>query len=312
MADLISVIVPTRDRPTELGAALDSVAAQDWPDLEVIVVNDGGAPLEPVVAEHRRSMDLRLLTLTEPRGVAAARNAAFPRARGAYLAFLDDDDVYLPGHLSAAMEVLAGGADAVYATAVVSDRRVERGSARDGDGPESTAPHAFDFPFDPDFLRVLNVVPPTSLVLRASPAVRFDPDLRTHEDWDLWLRLARDHGYRFEHLDRPGVVYHRLPAHATAPDPVAAGTRALTMFHQGYQRMLARWAVPPGSPAELYRRHVLRTYELAFARYATGRTLDSYWYERLVRTLYERYTRGERPEDLTPELSGLLEGAPRA
>ncbi|GGM86962.1 PfkB family carbohydrate kinase [Dactylosporangium sucinum] len=301
----LSVILPTRDRPETLRAALASVAAQRRDDTEVVVVNDGGAPVEPVLDEFRSHLDLRLITLLAEHGPSAARNHGIEAARGEYLSFLDDDDVYLPGHLESALTALAAGdADAVYATAGVSRRRVDPIAA---EPPE--LPHAFDFSFHDGFLSVLNYIPPTGLVVRAdlAEAMRFDPDLRIGEDWDLWLRLSRHRGYRFRHLDRLGAVYHRIPAHSVSADPVGDGRRALARFHDGYRRMCARWAVPAGSPQDGYRRLVLQVYDLAFVRYDSGRTLGSFWYERMVRLLYDGFVAGRPADALAPRLAPLLE-----
>lgn len=304
MAPLLSVILPTRNRPETLRKALASIAGQDA-DVEVIVVNDGGAPVADVVGEFGGRLDTRLVTLPAEAGPSAARNHAIDLAAGRYLSFLDDDDIYLPGHLGAALDALAGGdADVVYATAGVSRRWIDPAAA-----VPPRLPYAFDFAFDDAFLSVLNYIPPTGLVVRADrdEPIRFDPDLRAGEDWDLWLRLARHRGYRFRHLDRLGAVYHRIPAHAASADPIGDGRRALGMFHAGYRRMCARWAVPEPSAEAGYRGLVLRVYDLAFERYDGGRTLGAFWYERMVRLLYDGFRAGTPAGDLSPGLAQVLE-----
>jgi GT2 family glycosyltransferase len=99
----ISVVVPTFDRPAALVRCLDGIAAMRGagPDLEVVVVNDGGAPLPEVARERLRG---RLdLTVVEQRraGPAAARNTGADRARSTFVAFLDDDCVPAAGWLAA-------------------------------------------------------------------------------------------------------------------------------------------------------------------------------------------------------------------
>jgi GT2 family glycosyltransferase len=88
-----SIIIPTRDRPGQLAECLQSVARLETQSsrFQVIVVDDGSASsLEPVVEPFRDRMDITLWT-QEGRGPAAARNAGAKRARGAFLAFTDDD-----------------------------------------------------------------------------------------------------------------------------------------------------------------------------------------------------------------------------
>jgi glycosyltransferase involved in cell wall biosynthesis len=304
MAPQLSVVLPTRDRPRNLRTALTSVALQRCDDVQVVVVNDGGAPVDAVVGDYRDRLDVRVVSLPSPAGPSAARNAGLEVATGEYVSFLDDDDLYLPGHLESALRVLAhGDADAVYATAAVSEQWV------DPEHPPVGLAHAFDYPFHPRFLSVLNYIPPTGLVVRTAgaPSLRFDPGLRIGEDWDLWLRLTRDDGCRFTHLDSVGVVYHRIPAHTLSADPVGEGRRMLGLFHDGYRRMCARWPVADGSPESTYRGLVLRVYDLAFARYDDGATLPPFWYERLVRLLFGAFTADLPVRDVRPLLATVLE-----
>jgi glycosyltransferase involved in cell wall biosynthesis len=88
-----SVIVPTYNRPAQLGLCLQAISRLEYdPDgFEVIVVNDGGSvPLDPVIARFRGKVDITLLT-QQNSGPALARNNGAARARGQFLAFTDDD-----------------------------------------------------------------------------------------------------------------------------------------------------------------------------------------------------------------------------
>ena len=88
-----SIVIPTYARPRQLASCLQSLAELDYPHgrFEVIVVDDGGpVKLEGVVASMRDEIDVTLLTRTHA-GPAAARNAGAERARGEFLAFIDDD-----------------------------------------------------------------------------------------------------------------------------------------------------------------------------------------------------------------------------
>jgi GT2 family glycosyltransferase len=99
----ISVVIPTHDRPAALVRCLEGVAAMRGagPDLEVVVVNDGGAPL-PAAARERLARGLDLTVVQQRRaGPPAARNAGAERARGTFVALLDDDCVPDAGWLAA-------------------------------------------------------------------------------------------------------------------------------------------------------------------------------------------------------------------
>ena len=91
-------MIPTRDRPEWLQEAVASVLAQTIRDFELIVVNDGGSPVE--LPDDPRVREL----WQEGRGPAAARNAGIRESRGDYVCFLDDDDLYKPDRLFLGMQ----------------------------------------------------------------------------------------------------------------------------------------------------------------------------------------------------------------
>src|SRR5438552_2531519 len=91
-----SIIIPTHGRPAFLQEAVASVLAQSFADSEVLVVDDGNDEPVNVPADER----VRVLRHDVNRGAAAARNTGIRAARGRYISFLDDDDVYPPGRLA--------------------------------------------------------------------------------------------------------------------------------------------------------------------------------------------------------------------
>ena len=94
----VSVIVRTRDRPGLLREALGSLSLQTFKDFEVLVVNDGGQDVSEILADFS-SLRISLLRLNPAKGRAAAANAGLKAARGDFVAYLDDDDLYYPNHL---------------------------------------------------------------------------------------------------------------------------------------------------------------------------------------------------------------------
>ncbi len=88
----VSVIIPTYNRPARLRECLQAIARQTFSDLQVIVVNDGGVPVEPVAAAFP-GLSLRLLNQRARAGHAAARNRGVASAEGKYIALCDDDDL---------------------------------------------------------------------------------------------------------------------------------------------------------------------------------------------------------------------------
>jgi len=104
---LLSIVIPTHNRPGSLAACLRGIARLDSPgSLEVIVVDDGGdQPLEPVVRQFDGVLDVRL-TRQDQGGPGSARNAGVALARGDYVAFIDDDCVPGPGWTGALLDAL--------------------------------------------------------------------------------------------------------------------------------------------------------------------------------------------------------------
>jgi GT2 family glycosyltransferase/Flp pilus assembly protein TadD len=194
---MVSVIVPTYNRPDRLRVALESVNRQQYQDFEVIVVNDGTTPVESVIAELNRDGRITLVNHDHNRGLAASRNTGLRLAKGTYIAYLDDDDRFLPDHLGTLVAFLERGTHQVAYTDAwrIVEQEVEgkrREAGRD-------LPYSHDY--DPKLLLVRNYIPVLCLMHRRAcldEAGMFDESLFVHEDWDLWIRLATL--YPFAHI----------------------------------------------------------------------------------------------------------------
>ena len=102
-APLVSIIIPTFNRPQWVRRAVQSALNQTFDAIEVVVVDDGSTPA-PELAPHPK---LRVITLPANSGVSCARNAGAEAARGRWISFLDDDDVLLPRMVELSLEALA-------------------------------------------------------------------------------------------------------------------------------------------------------------------------------------------------------------
>ncbi len=97
----MSVIIPTYDRARLVGAAVESVLAQDYPDVEVLVVDDGSKDDTRELMTKAYGTNPKVRCLSKPNGgVSSARNLGIRESRGEFIAFLDADDTWLPGKLT--------------------------------------------------------------------------------------------------------------------------------------------------------------------------------------------------------------------
>jgi glycosyltransferase involved in cell wall biosynthesis len=193
----VSVIIPTRHRPKLLARALASVRAQNHPDLEVWVADDGdpGQPGSPLVTVARAGLPARVIRAAV-RGQVAARNAGVRAATGQIIAFLDDDDAWLPGHLDRLQAAIQAGAVYAYSGGLIE--------LTDGDAVLEQV--LFSLPADPAVLRRTNPVLMSGLAYRRelhSTLGYFDPALSSYHDWDWHLRVAARHP--LTHVPEPGV-----------------------------------------------------------------------------------------------------------
>src|SRR4051812_14458694 len=96
----VSVVIPTYNRAELLPATLASVAAQQFTDLEVLVVDDGSEDDTRAILERHGAPGLRLLALGRTGNLSVVRNAGIEAAAGEYVAFLDSDDLWDPDKLA--------------------------------------------------------------------------------------------------------------------------------------------------------------------------------------------------------------------
>ena len=188
---LVSVIIPTRDRPAMLRDALESVARQTYGNWEAIVANDGSGDATAVVLSLAPQPASRVTVVkTEgARGAARARNRAIEAAHGEILAFLDDDDLFLPEHLAALVEAMAPhGAPVAYTESVAIEEKLVEGRR-----VEVRRGSALPYRYSRALLMVRNMIPTANWGMRRECFKRwggFDEGLACAEDWDLLLRFS--------------------------------------------------------------------------------------------------------------------------
>lgn len=116
-APRVSVVISTRNRSSMIGESINSVLAQSMGDLEIIVVNDGSEDDTVEIVKSIESDRVRLFSIP-PSGIAAARNFGTSKARGAYIAVHDDDDLMTPRRLEYGLRSFRGGIGATYGSLI--------------------------------------------------------------------------------------------------------------------------------------------------------------------------------------------------
>jgi glycosyltransferase involved in cell wall biosynthesis len=188
-APIVSVIVPTFNRPELLQRALASIHAQTISSYEVIVVDDAGSVSAKEVCDKDNSGKVSYIRHAENKGLAASRNTGIRSAKGKYIAYLDDDDVYLPAHLELALKTLeAQKAEVVFTRASkVSYRKTATGLERGAVSSYEPVSYSRERLATSNFIPVLCVVHSRQLALEAG---LFDETLARYEDWEFWIRLS--------------------------------------------------------------------------------------------------------------------------
>ena len=194
-SELISVVIPTYGRADLLEGAILSVLEQTYKVVEVIVVDDNDD-----VSEYRRKTeklmekfwgDIRVHYIQNPRnsGGCVARNNGVACAKGQWIAFLDDDDYYLPDYLyEMHKRAIESATDMVYLDRAYCDdaRHVYRSRKKCTNLPEGDI-----------FLPLLKGTCPVSIFILLKKhtfleAGGFDPELAGYQDFDLWMKIARN------------------------------------------------------------------------------------------------------------------------
>jgi len=196
---LISIVIPVFNGADYLDMAIHSALAQSYPNIEVLVVNDGSTD-DGVTERIALSYGDRIRYFSKPNGgVGSALNLAITEMHGDYFSWLSHDDLYAPQKLKSQMEFLLGLPSAIRdRTIVYSDYSIFT-SDPDKSIPvriQSMQPECFRY-----WITVGNSLHGCTLLIPKSAFEEcgvFDETLRTTQDYDLWFRMAGK--FRFQHM----------------------------------------------------------------------------------------------------------------
>jgi len=233
---LLSVVIPTWNRAQLVRDAIVSALVQREGEVEVIVVDDASTDSTAELLEREFDDRIRLLRLEHQRGVGGARNAGARLARGDFVAFLDSDDVWLPGKLEAELEVFARfpGAEVVVSDSqnffegeADGESRFAQNGLLEATGREVRLASECRWLWT----NSMNTVHTCSITVRREALLRlgerlFAEDLVCCEDWEFQMQLYQScrvvvlpqvwsHVRRFVDASRSG---RGVPGRATTPE----------------------------------------------------------------------------------------------
>ncbi|QPF73708.1 glycosyltransferase [Roseateles sp. DAIF2] len=255
-AATISVVIPCYNAAPYIGATLRSVFAQQWPTLEVLVVDDGSQDGSAELVE-REFPQVRVLRQRN-QGVAVARNTGIRAASGRWIAFVDADDIWLPGKLQAQWDLLQAnpGARISYTAWQVWDSSTaEPGAdyiaALQARADEARWQGASGWIYH-RLLLECSVWTSTVLAERSlfDEIGLFDAELKLGEDYDLWLRVSRVSPIL--RVPRPLALY-RTHAQGITKRPHDTNYQALVI-----SRAIERWGYTNVEGPDADRREVVR------------------------------------------------------
>ena len=194
---LVSIITRTYPgRENYLRQAIISVARQTYPNIEHIIVEDGGNTIEALITSMRSSAPLPLHYFSLNKcGRSAAGNYGLAHAKGKWCLFLDDDDLLFGDHVEVLVHALQNNSKACAAYTLAWEVMTDSSQIKNGSYTETTyqVPAPLRQDYDYQILRHHNFMPIQSVLFERSLFEQrggFDEDMDALEDWTLWVRYA--------------------------------------------------------------------------------------------------------------------------
>jgi GT2 family glycosyltransferase/predicted Zn-dependent protease len=242
---LVSVIIATRNRPDTLKEAIQSVLNQSYQNIEIIVANDGGDDVSPLISELNERDTITYARHARTLGPAAPRNTGLKLARGKYCLFLDDDDIFYLEHVQTLVSFLEGSE---FHVAYTDAYRAVKQTV-DGEVVTVRKETLFSQDFSRELMLVRNYIPIHCVMFERAALEEtgyFDENLSSHVDWDFWIRLALK--YDFYHIAKHTCEYSFF----TDRQSITGSRRADHLFtlQQIYKKYAAESARVPQIIAE--------------------------------------------------------------
>ena len=231
---MVSVIIPTHNRVDLLPRAIDSVLNQTYNDIEIIVVSDGSTDgTDAFMQRYEASKRIKYINYSPARGGNYARNTGFNAAQGEFVAFLDDDDEWLPTKIEKQVALMESdtsvgltytGINCIYVNEDIS------------------------YPFIPTLKGDLSkeilfqncVGSTSSVMLRSSfcQNCRFDENLQALQDFDLWIAVLQ--GCKADVVSEPMVNYYNYRNQTQVSSSTAKYIQATEYINKKYTDLFGK------------------------------------------------------------------------
>ncbi|RUR35574.1 glycosyltransferase family 2 protein [Vreelandella populi] len=239
---MVSVIIPVYNRAHLLHRSLDSVVAQTFKDIEILVIDDCSRDDPHSVIKEYNDSRIKYIRQKENQGVAAARNRGLREAKGSFVAFLDDDDEWFPEKLSRQVELFLQSPPEVGLIYTGVETVMDEGHSEIQLPTERGNAYRI--------LLVKNCIHGGSSTMMRRNIITnvgfFDENLLAIEDYDYWLRISRY--YHFDFVEEPLVRYHDIRAISTNTDVrrsrnIQANLEARDQFYMKHQAQMKKEGV---------------------------------------------------------------------
>lgn len=209
---LVSIVIPTYNRAELVTQTIDSVVQQSYPNLEIIIVDDGSTDDTENTIQNIKDSRIRYIKHPQNLGGATARNTGIEAATGGYTCFLDSDDLWLPNKIELQLAFIQQFPDSekivTYTQRKISNphKEVYKNRSKVTQKPNTDIKYSKNLA---DYLFCDDGDMQTSTLMMKSAfakAVKFRSELKKHQDWDFCLRLEA-RGAIFAFLPQTLTIY---------------------------------------------------------------------------------------------------------
>ena len=273
----VSVIVPCYNSQSFIKRTIESALKQTYTNLEIIVVDDGSKDNTGDIIKSFNDARIKYF-YQENNGLSFTRNVAIKHATGEYVAFLDHDDQWLPEKIEKQLRLFERNPELglVFSDAyMVSSERKTIACFKER--KPSRGNIFYEYLLSDNFVPLLTVLTPKVVISRYMP---FDDRYKISEEFDLFLRIARD--YKFDYVDEPLGNYYIHDANTIRINPERAIKEKFEIVQY--------WLGVEPSIEKLYRRQLRKRFAYLYSQLAVC-YLESQHYSAAIKNLLYSFRR---------------------